>query len=41
MESTVTLHSVEEVVVNEDTVDKDSEPLLIYSESSEEPASAS
>ena len=35
------LHSVEEVVVNEDTVDKDSEPLLIYSESSEEPASAS
>ena len=35
------LHSVEEVVVNEDTVDKDSEPLLIYSKSSEEPASAS
>ena len=35
------LHSVEEVVVNEDAVDKDSEPLLIYSESSEEPASAS
>ena len=33
--------SVEEVVVNEDTVDKDTEPLLIYSESSEEPASAS
>ena len=35
------LQSVEEVVVNEDTVDKDTEPLLIYSESSEEPASAS
>ena len=35
------LHSVEEVVVNEDSVDKDSEPLMIYSESSEEPASAS
>ena len=35
------LHSVEEVVVNEDAVDKDSEPLMIYSESSEEPASAS
>ena len=35
------LHSVEEVVVNEDAVDKDSEPLLIYSKSSEEPASAS
>ena len=35
------LHSVEEVVVNEDSVDKDSEPLLIYSESSEKPASAS
>ena len=35
------LRSVEEVVVNEDTVDKDTEPLLIYSESSEEPASAS
>ena len=35
------LRSVEEVVVNEDAVDKDTEPLLIYSESSEEPASAS
>ncbi len=35
------LHSVEEVVVNEDSVDKDSEPLLIYSKNSEEPASAS
>ena len=35
------LRSVEEVVVNEDTVDNDTEPLLIYSESSEEPASAS
>ena len=35
------LQSVEEVVVNEDAVDKDTEPLLIYSESSEEPASAS
>ena len=35
------LHSVEEVVVNEDAVDKDAEPLLIYSKSSEEPASAS
>ena len=35
------LHSVEEVVVNEDAVDKDSEPLMIYSESSDEPASAS
>ncbi len=36
-----TLQSVEEVVVNEDSVDNDSEPLLIYSDSSEEPASAS
>jgi ATP-dependent Clp protease ATP-binding subunit ClpX len=35
------LQSVEEVVVNEDSVDKDTDPLLIYSESSEEPASAS
>ncbi len=35
------LHSIEEVVVNEDAVDKGSEPLLIYSKSSEEPASAS
>ncbi len=35
------LQSVEEVVVNEDSVDKDSDPLMIYSESSEEPASAS
>ncbi len=35
------LQSVEEIVVNEDAVDKDTEPLLIYSESSEEPASAS
>ncbi len=35
------LQSVEEVVVNEDTVDKDTEPLMIYSESSEESASAS
>ncbi len=35
------LHSVQEVVVNEDAVDKDAEPLMIYSESSEEPASAS
>ncbi len=35
------LRSVEEVVVNEDAVDKDSEPLMIYSKSSEEPASAS
>ena len=35
------LQSVEEVVVNEDSVDKDTEPLLIYSESSDEPASAS
>ena len=35
------MQSVEEVVVNEDAVDKDTEPLLIYSESSEEPASAS
>ena len=35
------LQSVEEVVVNEDSVDKNTEPLLIYSESSEEPASAS
>ena len=35
------LQSVEEVVVNEDSVDKDTEPLLIYSESAEEPASAS
>ena len=32
------LQSVEEVVVNEDSVDKDTEPLLIYTE---EPASAS
>ena len=35
------LQSIEEVVVNEDAVDKDTEPLLIYSDSSEEPASAS
>ena len=35
------LQSVEEVVVNEDAVDKDTEPLMIYSKSSEEPASAS
>ena len=35
------LQSVEEVVVNEDSVDKDTEPLLIYSDSSEKPASAS
>ncbi len=35
------LQSVEEVVVNEDAVNKDTEPLMIYSESSEEPASAS
>ena len=35
------LHSVEEVVVNEDAVDKGSDPLMIHSESSEEPASAS
>ena len=35
------LQSVEEVVVNEDAVDKDTEPLMIYSESSDEPASAS
>ena len=35
------LQSVEEVVVNEDAVDKDTEPLMIYSESSEESASAS
>ena len=35
------LQSVEEVVVNEDTVDKDTEPLMIYSESTEKPASAS
>ena len=35
------LQAVEEVVVNEDAVDKDTEPLMIYSESSEEPASAS
>ncbi len=35
------LQSVEEVVVNEDTVDKDTEPLMIYSKSSEKPASAS
>ena len=35
------LQSVEEVVVNEDSVDKDTEPLMIYSDSSEEPASAS
>ena len=35
------LQSVEEVVVNEDAVDKDTEPLMIYSDSSEEPASAS
>jgi ATP-dependent Clp protease ATP-binding subunit ClpX len=35
------LRSVEEVVVNEDAVDKDTEPLMIYSKSSEEPASAS
>ena len=35
------LQSVEEVVVNEDAVDKDTEPLMIYSESSEEPASTS
>jgi ATP-dependent Clp protease ATP-binding subunit ClpX len=35
------LQLVEEVVVNEDSVDKDTEPLMIYSESSEEPASAS
>jgi ATP-dependent Clp protease ATP-binding subunit ClpX len=35
------LQSVEEVVVNEDAVEKDTEPLMIYSESSEEPASAS
>jgi ATP-dependent Clp protease ATP-binding subunit ClpX len=35
------LQSVEEVVVNEDAVDKDSEPLMIYSKGSEEPASAS
>ena len=35
------LQSVEEVVVNEDSVDKDTDPLMIYSDSSEEPASAS
>ena len=35
------LQSVEEVVVNEDSVDKDTEPLMIYSDNSEEPASAS
>ena len=35
------LQSVEEVVVNEDAVDKDTEPLMIYSKSSDEPASAS
>ena len=35
------MQSIEEVVVNEDAVDKDTEPLLIYSDSSEEPASAS
>ncbi len=35
------LQSVAEVVVNEESVDKDSEPLLIYSDNAEEPASAS
>ncbi len=35
------LEGVSEVVVNEDTIDRDSDPLLIYVDKSEEPASAS
>ncbi|MDC3068192.1 ATP-dependent Clp protease ATP-binding subunit ClpX [Paracoccaceae bacterium] len=35
------LHAVEEVVVNEDSVEKNADPLLIYSEKVEKPASAS
>ena len=35
------VQSVEEVVVNEESVDKGAEPLLIYSDNAEEPASAS
>jgi len=35
------LENVEEVVVNEEAVNRESEPLLIYSERKEEPASAS
>ena len=35
------LDGVQEVVVNEDAVNRDGEPLLIYSDIKEEPASAS
>ena len=35
------LEGVSEVVVNEDTIDRESDPLLIYVDKSEEPASAS
>ncbi len=35
------LEGVSEVVVNEDTIDRDSDPLMIYVDNSEEPASAS
>ena len=35
------LEGVSEVVVNEDTIDRDSDPLMIYADKSEEPASAS
>jgi len=35
------MENVEEVVVNEEAVNKESEPLLIYSDRKEEPASAS
>jgi ATP-dependent Clp protease ATP-binding subunit ClpX len=35
------LEGVSKVVVNEDTIDRDSDPLMIYVDKSEEPASAS
>ncbi len=35
------LEGVSEVVVNEDTIDRDTDPLMIYVDKSEEPASAS
>ena len=35
------MEGVEEVVVNEEAVEKQAKPLLIYSESKEEPATAS
>ena len=35
------LENVDEVVVNEEAVSKESEPLMIYSDRKEEPASAS